>query len=65
VSESIETVVLVLLKEEVCEVSGIASCCMTYIPRFLKIGGGIQAIPRFCLSNQRGCNVGITDGKDL
>jgi hypothetical protein len=31
------------------------SCGMTYIPSFVKIGTGVQAIIR-------GCNVGITDG---
>jgi hypothetical protein len=28
----------------------------------MKIGTGIQAILRICLSNLRGCNIGITDG---
>jgi hypothetical protein len=32
---------------------------------FMKIGTGVQAVLRFCLRNLRGCNVGITDGKDL
>jgi uncharacterized protein YraI len=41
------------------------SCGMMYIPRFMKIGTGSQAIIRFCFSNMRGCNVGITDGRDL
>jgi hypothetical protein len=36
-----------------------------YIPSFMKIGTGIQAILRFCLRNMRGYNVGITDGRDL
>jgi hypothetical protein len=35
-----------------------------YIKSFMKIGTGVQATFRFCLS-MRGCNVGITDGKDL
>jgi hypothetical protein len=43
----------------------IASCGMIYIPSFMKIGKGIQAILRFCLRNLIGCNVGITDGRDL
>jgi hypothetical protein len=42
-----------------------ALCGMIYIPSFMKIGTGVQAILRFCLSKLRGCNVGITDGKDL
>jgi hypothetical protein len=40
----------------------LASDVMIYIPSFMKIGTGIQAMLRFCLSNLRGCNVGITDG---
>jgi hypothetical protein len=32
---------------------------------FMKIRTGIQAILSSCLSNLRGCNVGITDGWDL
>jgi uncharacterized protein YraI len=40
-----------------------ASCGMTNLPSFMKIGTGIQAILRFCLSNLKGCNVGITDGR--
>jgi hypothetical protein len=42
-----------------------ASCSMIYIPCFMKIGIGIQAILRFYLSNLRGCNDCITDRKDL
>jgi hypothetical protein len=38
---------------------------MTYITSFMKIGTGVRAILRFCLSNLRGCNVGITDRRDL
>jgi hypothetical protein len=37
---------------------------MIYIPSFIKISTDIEGILRFCLSNQRGCNVGITDGRD-
>jgi hypothetical protein len=36
-----------------------ASCGMIYIPSFMK------TIFRFCLSNLGGCNVGITDERDL
>jgi hypothetical protein len=39
-----------------------ASYDMIYLPSFVKIGTGVQAILRFCLSNLKGCNVGITDG---
>jgi hypothetical protein len=38
---------------------------MIYIPSFMKIGSGIEEILRFCLRNLRGCNVGITDGRDF
>jgi hypothetical protein len=42
-----------------------ASCCMIYIPSFMKIGTGVQAVLKFCLRNLRGCNVGVTYGRDL
>jgi hypothetical protein len=35
-----------------------------YVPSFMKIGTGVQAILWFCLRNLRGYNVGITDGRD-
>jgi uncharacterized protein YraI len=41
------------------------SGAMVYISNFMKIGSGIQVILRFCLSNLRGCNVGITGDMDL
>jgi hypothetical protein len=31
----------------------------------MKTGAGVQTILRFCLSNLKGCNVGITDERDL
>jgi hypothetical protein len=31
----------------------------------MKIGRGVQAILRFFFRNLRGCNVGITDGRDI
>jgi hypothetical protein len=37
---------------------------MIYIPGVM-IGTGVQVILRVCFNNMRGCNVGITDGKDL
>jgi hypothetical protein len=37
------------------------SCGMIYIPSFMDIYIGVQAIVRFCLINLRGCNVGIFD----
>jgi hypothetical protein len=38
---------------------------MIYIPSFMKIGTGFQAILKFCLRNLRDYNVGITDGKEF
>jgi hypothetical protein len=38
---------------------------MIYIPSLMKIGLGFQAVLRFSLRNLRGCNVGITDVRDL
>jgi hypothetical protein len=38
---------------------------MMYIPIFMNIGTGVQEILRFFLRNLRGCNVGITNGRDL
>jgi hypothetical protein len=34
---------------------------MIYVPSFVKIGAGIQAILRFWFSNLNDCNVSITD----
>jgi hypothetical protein len=42
-----------------------ASCSMIYTPGFMKIDKDAQPISRFCLSNLRGCNVGITDDRGL
>jgi hypothetical protein len=42
-----------------------ASCDMIYSPGLMKTGTGVQTILRFHPSNLRGCNVGITDGRDL
>jgi hypothetical protein len=42
-----------------------ASGGMTYIPGFMKIVTGVQAILRFFHRNVRGCSVGITDVRDL
>jgi hypothetical protein len=38
---------------------------MTYIPSFMKIGTGVQAILRLFLRNLRGCNIGITEGRNF
>jgi hypothetical protein len=38
---------------------------MIYVPSFMKIGTGVQAILRFGLRNFRGCNVGFTDGREF
>jgi hypothetical protein len=42
-----------------------ASGGMINIPSYMKMGTGIQTIIWFCLSSLRGCNVGITAGRDL
>jgi hypothetical protein len=42
-----------------------ASCGMIYIPSFMKVDKGVEVILRFCLRNLRGCNAGITDGRNL
>jgi hypothetical protein len=46
-------------------VVSMASCGMIYIPSIMEIGTGVQAIVRFNLSSLRGCNIGITEGRDL
>jgi hypothetical protein len=46
-------------------VTEIGSDGMIYVPSFMKIGAGIQPILRFCLSNLRSCNVGMTEVRDL
>jgi hypothetical protein len=40
------------------------SCAMKFLPSFMKIGTGVQAILRFCINNLNDCNVGITDRKE-
>jgi hypothetical protein len=42
-----------------------ASCDMICIPSFVKIGTGVQAVIRLCLSNLNFYNVGIIDATDL
>jgi hypothetical protein len=41
------------------------SCGMIYLQSFMKTGTGVQAILRVFVSNLKGCNAGITDGRDL
>jgi hypothetical protein len=36
-----------------------------YIPSFMKVDIGVQAILKLCLRNLKGCNVGITDERAL
>jgi hypothetical protein len=36
-----------------------------YISSFMNNGTDVQAILKFCLRNLRGCNVGVTDGRDI
>jgi hypothetical protein len=42
-----------------------ASGGMIYVPCFIKIGTGVQAILRLCFRNVRGYNISITGGRDL
>jgi hypothetical protein len=42
-----------------------ASCGMIYVTSLMKTGTGVQAVSRFGFRNLRGCNVGITDRRDL
>jgi hypothetical protein len=42
-----------------------ASHGMAYVPSFMKIGIGVESKLKFCLRHLRGCNVGITDERDL
>jgi hypothetical protein len=42
-----------------------ASDDMIHVSSFMKIGTGVQAILRGFLRNLRGCNVGITNRRDL
>jgi hypothetical protein len=51
--------------ERIYDAVWIASCGMIYVPSFMKFGTGVQAILGFCLRNLRGCDVGITDRRDL
>jgi hypothetical protein len=57
---------LVLLIEEFYRLLHCDGLCgMIYIPSFMKTDVGVQAILRFSIENLRGCNVGITDGRNL
>jgi hypothetical protein len=38
---------------------------MIYTQNFMKIGADDQTILRGCLRNLKGCNVGVTDERDL
>jgi hypothetical protein len=38
---------------------------MIYLPSFIKIVTGVEGILRFCISNLKGCNIGITGRRDL
>jgi hypothetical protein len=42
-----------------------ASCGIIYLPGSMKIATGVRAVLRVRLRNLKGCNVGITDGRDL
>jgi hypothetical protein len=43
----------------------IGSDGMMYLPSFIKIDSGVQAIIMFYLRNLKNCNVGITIGRDI
>jgi hypothetical protein len=36
-------------------------CGMIFVPSFMKIGAGVQAVLKFCFRKLSGCNVGIAD----
>jgi hypothetical protein len=40
-------------------------CVVEMSSCYMKTDTGVQAVLRFCLRNLRGCNVRITDGRDL
>jgi hypothetical protein len=42
-----------------------ASCGMICVPSFMKIGGSVQVILRFCHGNLRYYNDDITGGRNL
>jgi hypothetical protein len=44
---------------------GIALCGVIYVPSFMKIDTGIEAMLRCCHINLKGCNDGTTDGRDF
>jgi hypothetical protein len=52
---------LVLLRKRFVEYAAEMDSCGT----FMKIDTGVEAILRFFLGNLRGCNAGITEGRDL
>jgi hypothetical protein len=38
---------------------------MIWMPSFMAVGLGMQVMLRFFFDNSRGCNVGITNGRNL
>jgi hypothetical protein len=61
-----EAVMLALLIEKSYGIySEMVSSCLMYVPSFMKIGAGVQAILSFYLRNLRCYNVGITEGRDI
>jgi hypothetical protein len=59
-----EAIVLMLLIRKIYEVPH-SGMIYIYIPCFMRIRKGAQAMLRFCSRNLRSCNVGITDLNDL
>jgi hypothetical protein len=45
-------------------IAELPSCGKIYLPSFMKISTGVQAI-LFCLNSLNICNIGITDVKEL
>jgi hypothetical protein len=41
------------------------SCGIIFLQSSPKIGKDVEGILRFCLSSLKGCDVGISDGRDL
>jgi hypothetical protein len=41
------------------------SCSMIHTSRIMNIVTDVQVILRFCPRNLKGCNVGVTGGRDL
>jgi hypothetical protein len=54
---------VMLLCDKVCPHT--AAHTEALLEHLMKIDAGFQSLSRICLSNLRGCDVGVTDGRDL